>query len=122
MAGFKTAYLQHEVDYDIDVVGSANLKVGDLVTVVAETSTVQGYMSKAASLDAATHIIAQSDQSLGYGHIPVEDRDYRYDPSVAPTVSAAPTGKTETWKHVALFKIINKDDVILAADGSDVGV
>lgn len=121
MAGFKTAYLQHEVDYDIDVVGSANLKVGDLVTVVAETSTVQGYMSKAASLDAATHIIAQSDQSLGYGHIPVEDRDYRYDPSVVPTVSAAPTGKTDTWKHVALFKIINKDDVILAADGSDVG-
>lgn len=121
MASFKTAYLQREVNLDIDVVGSSPLKVGDLVTVTDETATVQGYMQKAASLAAATHIIAQSDQTLAYGHVPVEKRDYRYDPSVAVTVTSAPSGKTITWKHVALYKIINKDDVILAADGSDVG-
>ena len=121
MASFKTAYLQREVNLDIDVVGSSPLKVGDLVTVTDETATVQGYMQKAASLAAATHIIAQSDQTLAYGHVPVENRDYKYDPSVAVTVANAPSGKTTTWKHVALYKITNKDDVILAADGSDVG-
>ena len=121
MASFKTAYLQREVNLDIDVVGSSPLKVGDLVTVTDETATVQGYMQKAASLAAATHIIAQSDQTLAYGHVPVENRDYKYDPSVAVTVAGAPSGKTTTWKHVALYKITNKDDVILAADGSDVG-
>ena len=121
MASFKTAYLQREINLDVDVVGSAALKVGDLVTLTDETSTVQGYIRKAASLAAATHIIAQSDQTLAYGHVPVENRDYRYDPSVAVTVASAPSSKTTTWKHVALYKIINKDDVILAPDGSDVG-
>lgn len=121
MASFKNAYLQREIHMDVDVVGSSALKVGDLVTLTDETSTVQGYIKKAANLTAATHIIAQSDQTLAYGHVPVENRDYRYDPSVAVTVASNPTGKTTTWKHVALYKIINKDDVILAPDGSDVG-
>lgn len=67
----------------------------------------------------ATHIVAQSDQTLGYGHVPVEDRDYRYDPTVKGTVTAAPTADTTTWKHVALFKITNWDDVVPALDGSD---
>lgn len=120
MASFKTAYLQREVNLDLDVVGSTALKVGDLVVVTPETTTVQGYMKKATSLAQATHMIAQSDQTLAYGHVPVENRDYRYDPSVAVTVASNPAAKTSTWKHVALYEIIDKNDVILAADGSDV--
>ena len=117
MAGFKTAYLQREVWLDLDVVGDC--KVGDCVKVTAETATVQGYMQKS-SFANATHIVAQSDQTLAYGHVPVENRDYRYDTTVKQTVGTAPTGKTTTWKHVALYKIINKDDVVLDADGNDV--
>lgn len=117
MAGFKTAYLQREVWLDLDVVGDC--KVGDCVKVTAETATVQGYMQKS-SFANATHIVAQSDQTLAYGHVPVENRDYRYDPTVKQTVATAPTGKTTTWKHVALYKIINKDDVVLDPDGNDV--
>lgn len=119
MAGFKTAYLQREVPLDLDVVGAASLKVGDLVTVTPETGTVQGYMVKAASLAAATHIIAQSDMTLGYGHVPVEVQDYKYSPEVAVTRAAAPTTKTTTWKHVALYQIVDKNDIILDPDGND---
>lgn len=121
MASFKTAYLQREVEMDIDVVNDC--KVGDFVVVTPETSTVQGYMQKATAAQVtgktATHIVAQSDQTLAYGHVPVENRDYRYDPTVKGTVSAAPSAKTTTWKHVALFKITNWDDIVPAADGSD---
>lgn len=114
MASFRTAYLQREVPLDLVVVAAADapLKVGNLVTVTPETATVSAYMQKAASLAAATHIIAQSDMTLGYGHVPVEDRDYRYSPNVAGTATAAPTDKTGTLKHVALYQIIDKNDII----------
>lgn len=130
MAGFRTAYLQREVYMDLDVVG--DVKVGDCVQVTLPTTTVGGYMKKATFAN-ADYIVAQSDQTIGYGHVPVENRDYRYDPTVKQTVATAPTAgtstgpKTEngyattlTWKHVALFKIINRDDVVLDADGNDV--
>lgn len=120
MAGFKTAYLQREEWHDVDVVGSAALKVGDCVQLVAATASVAAYIQKSTFAN-ATHIIAQSDQTIGYGHVPVENRDYRYDPSVATTLSAAPSSATSTtWKHVALYRITNKDDVVLDPDGNDV--
>ena len=121
MAHFKTAYLQREEWHDVDVVGSAALKVGDCVQLHEATSTVAAYIQKSTFAN-ATHIIAQSDQTIGYGHVPVENRDYRYHPEVAVTLAAAPaTATTTTWKHVALYRISNnKADVILAADGSDV--
>lgn len=121
MAEFKTAYLQREVPLDLVVVVPAGqtLKVGDLVTVTPETDTVSSYMQKAQSLATATHIVAQSDMTLGYGHVPVENRDYRYNPEVKGTATAAPTDKTGTWKHVALYLIVDKNDIIPAADGSD---
>jgi len=122
MAGFKTAYLQREVYLDLAVVGDC--KVGDFVVLTPETSSVQAYIKKATAAQvtartANTYIVAQSDQTIGYGHVPVENRDYRYDSKVAKTVDSAPTAKTSPTKHVALFKITNWDDVIAAADGSD---
>lgn len=121
MAEFKTAYLQREVPLDLVVVVPAGqkLKVGDLVTVTPETDAVSAYMQKATSLATATHIVAQSDMTLGYGHVPVENRDYRYNPEVEGTATAVPTDKTGVWKHVALYLIVDKNDIIPAADGSD---
>lgn len=115
MAGFRTAYLQREVYLDLDVVGDC--KVGDVVKVT--TGDGFAYMQKTAKAT-AEYIVAQSDQTIAYGHVPVENRDYRYDPTVKATVSAAPTAATTTWKHVALYKIINIDDVVFDADGGDV--
>lgn len=125
MASFRTAYLQREVYLDTAVVGDC--KVGDFVIFTAETSTVQQYIKKAAAADVTAanaaagklYIVAQSDQTIAYGHVPVENRDYRYDPKVAQTKATAPTAKTDPWKHVALYKVINFEDVIPAADGSD---
>lgn len=121
MAHFKTAYLQREEWHDVDVVGSTPLKVGDCVQLHEATASVAAYIQKSTFAN-ATHIIAQSDQTIGYGHVPVENRDYRYNPEVAVTLAAAPaTATTETWKHVALYRISNnKADVILDADGGDV--
>ena len=121
MAHFKTAYLQREEWHDVDVVGSTPLKVGDCVQLHEATASVAAYIQKSTFTN-ATHIIAQSDQTIGYGHVPVENRDYRYNPEVAVTLAAAPaTATTETWKHVALYRISNnKADVILDADGGDV--
>ena len=121
MASFKTAYLQREIPLQLDVVNDC--KVGDFVVVTNPTATVEGYMTKATAAQVtsktATHIVAQSDMTLAYGHVPVENRDYRYDPTVKGTVTQAPTSKTNTWKQVALFKITNWDDIIPDADGGD---
>ncbi len=132
MASFKTAYLQREVPLDLDVVGADGtvFEVGNLVTVTPATATVGAYMTKAADLAAATHIIAQSDMTLGYEHVPVENIDYRYSPEVKTTRTTAPAAAdsvkdganvllvnggayTATQKHVALYQIVDKNDIIL---------
>ncbi len=98
---FKTAYLQKETIEDATV--AAALNVGQLVTLADGALTAAAGASESAALGAATHIIAQSDQTLEYGHVPVENRDYRYSPVVA--VSA-------TKKKVALFKLVDKNDIL----------
>lgn len=116
MATFKTAYLQHEIILDAVVVG--DMKVGDFVKLTNETATVSNYIQKS-TIATATHIVAQSDLTLEYGHVPVENRDYRYSSRVAKTADTAPLDKNGTVKKVALFKIIDANDVIPDADGGD---
>ena len=102
MAHFKTAYGQREIILDAKV--GADMVVGDLVTVTFDN---KGYatVAKAGTLDAATHIIAQSDMTMIHDKTaPVEHRDYRYNPAVAAS---------ETAKKVAVFAIIDKNDVIV---------
>lgn len=110
---FKTAYLQHEIVEDVKVTAGKNqvLHVGDIVKI---TNGVLGLVlsASAASADAVSfpvlttdmYIVAQSDQTMEYGHVPVEMRDYRYDNKVADKATA---------KKVALFRIINPQDVIV---------
>lgn len=114
-AKFKTAYLQREIPVEVAVIGSAALEVGQLVTLTPTNGTNPDYIAaatgatEAAALSAATHIIAQSDMTMEYGHVPVEDRDYKYSPKVAVTAGSISTSSPK--KKVALFKLINKDDV-----------
>lgn len=119
MAGFKSAYLQKVIVLDADVVGSAALKVGDVVTLTVASGAVPNYIAKSA-LANGTHIIAQSDMTLEYGHVPVEHRDYRYSNAVAATRALAPQAATTTTKKIALFKITDVSDVVLDAGGGDV--
>lgn len=119
---FKTAYLQHEVALDLKVKAAGGvasgdtpstsqiLHVGDIVKIVNNELqlVVAGAASENSIVDPALttdmYIVAQSDQTMEYGHVPVELRDYRYVDTVAD--------KT-TVKKVALFRIINPQDVIL---------
>lgn len=110
---FKTAYLQHEVVEDVKVTAGKNqvLHVGDIVKI---TNGVLGLVLSASASAAGSvvfpalttdmYIVAQSDQTMEYGHVPVEMRDYRYDDKVADKSTA---------KKVALFRIINPQDVIV---------
>ena len=97
-AKFRTAYDQHEVVIDAKV--TADVTVGTLVTVTYGTPNS---IAAATTKDAATHIIAQSDVTMEYGHVPVENRDYRYSDVVKASTSE---------KKVALFPILNKNDLI----------
>ena len=119
---FKTAYLQHEVALDLKVKAAGGvasgdtpstsqiLHVGDIVKIVNNELqlVVAGAASENSIVDPALttdmYIVAQSDQTMEYGHVPVELRDYRYVDTIAD--------KT-TVKKVALFRIINPQDVIL---------
>lgn len=110
---FKTAYLQHEIVEDVKVTAGKNqvLHVGDIVKI---TNGVLGLVLSASATAAGSvvfpalttdmYIVAQSDQTMEYGHVPVEMRDYRYDDKVADKSTA---------KKVALFRIINPLDVIV---------
>lgn len=110
---FKTAYLQHEVVEDVKVTAGKNqvLHVGDIVKITngvlglvlsASATSANGVSFPALTTD--MYIVAQSDQTMEYGHVPVEMRDYRYDDKVADKATA---------KKVALFRIINPQDVIV---------
>ena len=110
---FKTAYLQHEVVEDVKVTAGKNqvLHVGDIVKITngvlglvlsASATSANGVSFPALTTD--MYIVAQSDQTMEYGHVPVEMRDYRYDDKVADKSTA---------KKVALFRIINPQDVIV---------
>ena len=110
---FKTAYLQHEIVEDVKVTAGKGqvLHVGDIVKI---TNGVLGLVLSASAASASAvsfpvlttdmYIVAQSDQTMEYGHVPVEMRDYRYDNKVADKATA---------KKVALFRIINPQDVIV---------
>lgn len=96
MAHFRTAYDQREIPVDVKV--AVQTKVGDMVVLADDTIT------KTNKLADATHIVAQSDMTMGYGHVPVELRDHEYNPVVAVS---------ETKKKVALYQIVDKTDIIL---------
>lgn len=160
LGSFETAYLQREVPEDVVVASDSNFVVGQMVKLENDTIKALSARTVPAARDEATHIVAQSDMTMEYGHVPVEDRDYRYSPNVAGTIlptsavanflgayetlqdaPAAAAGNKDkhilvladgkvytntsgsAWaasstvtakvKKVALFKIINKDDVII---------
>lgn len=105
--------MQHEIVEDVKVTAGKNqvLHVGDIVKITngvlglvlsASATSANGVSFPALTTD--MYIVAQSDQTMEYGHVPVEMRDYRYDDKVADKATA---------KKVALFRIINPLDVIV---------
>lgn len=103
MAHFKTGWQQKEQVLDKKV--NEDVNVGDMVYVGdGSNGKAVDTLYKADSLANASYIIAQSDMTMEYGHIPVEQHDHRYSTKVA---------KSTTLKKVAVFFIVDKSDIIL---------
>lgn len=127
IADFKIGYLQRAViEHQAEVIGGADtadgltgFAVGRLVklTRLADGSVHIGVPTavSATSISDATHIVAQSDDSLRNvpaDVIPVERYQTRNRNILANTASgAAPAAATATMKSIALYKIINADDI-----------
>ena len=99
-AHFRTGKDQYEIVVDATV--AAELVVGAICSYNTGTKALTGKETAAAG----DYIVAQSDQTMEYGHVPVENRDYRYSNKVA--VSTTP-------KKVALFRIHDVADIIVMA-------
>ena len=104
MAHFKTGYLQKEQVLDVKV--GAELHVGDMATLDTSTNT----LNKTLSLAQADYIIAQSDMTMEYGHVPVEQRDWKYSDVVK---------QSSTPKKVAVFFILDESDIILETEKNE---
>lgn len=97
-AKFKTAYLQREIPEDAIVLG--DLVVGELVKITPATDVLPAIVEKleaetvAAAKEEASHFMAQSDMTMGYGHVPVEYRDYRYSDEIKATVDLTSLGNS----------------------------
>lgn len=118
---FKTAYLQRELVFDVKVDADGGvtsgdtpaeaqvIHVGDIVEIVGDKLrlVVAGNATEGSIVDPALtndmFIVAQSDMTMEYGHVPVEYRDYRYSDTVADSTKV---------KKVALFRITDTLDVI----------
>ena len=96
-AHFKTALGQRELVLDCKV--AADLTVGQVCKLSSGTLSA----STATAAAAGDYIIAQSDMTMEYGHVPVESRNYAYDARVK-----ASTSKN---KKVAVFVVTDVNDV-----------
>lgn len=116
-AQFKTAYLQREVVEDFEPAATfpktvdsgydGKAHVGDVFYLNSGEFTRRESSSSAAAVKAAVsvgdYILAQSDMTMEYGHVPVENQDYRYSDEVKMTDG--------TVKKFALFRITDLADI-----------
>lgn len=114
---FKTGYDQREIPEKVVVVAADALHVGQLVTYTPATADTPAYIAAAAgataaaALTAATHIIAQSDVTMGIGDTEFARSNYKYDDKVKATAAASSGVKTAEQKLVALFAIHKEGSV-----------
>lgn len=116
VAEFKTGYLQKEIRVEATVAGGADAGLRDgkegyapgrlVVYNVANGTITAPTGVTATSLGNATHIIAQSDDTIR--ELP-EDYNYMERHSTLPNLVCK--NSTVEKKTVALYKIINVDDV-----------
>lgn len=98
MAEFNTAYLQREVALDVKV--AAEVKVGQVCSLANDTITA---IADTATPAVGNVIIAQSDMTVGGGHVPVENRNWNYSNKVAASTAT---------KKVLVFVISDVNDII----------
>jgi hypothetical protein len=108
--GFKTGYGQHAIMLsDITVARAAadntgytnvGIDIGQVMTLSGTTLT-----EKHTGIAIGDYIIAQSDETVGYGHVPVENRDYKYVGTVMPGAG----------KNVVVYQVKDLADMVKLA-------
>ena len=106
MAEFKTAYLQREVALDVKV--AADVKVGQVCKLANDTITA----STASAVAVGDVIIAQSDTTVGQGHIKIENRDHNYSDVVKKEFHMDGDDEVLDPKHVMVFVVSDPSDII----------
>ena len=113
IAEFVTGYLQHEIRKELKVSGGTDtglrdasqtgFAVGRLVKV--DGDTISKSTASASGIGDATHIIAQSDDTIR--ELP---EDFNYPERFTTLPNLIVKNSTEL-KTVALYKIVNPDDI-----------
>ena len=109
-ANFRTAYLQREVPEDAIVLG--DMVVGEMVEVDAATDVLPAVYSKlkattvSAAIEEASHIIAQSDDSIREDQVCGDPEKYSSLPNLV-------CKNSEEKKTIAVYKIVDPDDIQL---------
>lgn len=116
-AHFRTGKDQYILPLDVNVEGAANkvFPTGTLVTLVVAAGTTPAYIKEAATVDAATHMIALSDETVGGGHIATDLKTYAPSGGVKTTVTDGDGASVSatTVKKVGLYPLFDKADVIV---------
>lgn len=115
LRGFKNAYLQKAIKLDAVSTLSTEtgdvFKIGQVVNLTAASGTTPAYLSKDATPAVGDYIIAQGDDTVGYGHVSVEDKNYKPKGYVAVTEATAMDADSVT-KSVVVYKITDIDDLV----------
>lgn len=131
LADFKTGYMQIAIpEHQCEVMGGTDDGDGTTSTAATTNGYAAGrlvvltrlsdgscYLAPAANVTAtsigtATHIIAQTDDSLDTKTIRGEVLDFRPTGILKNTKTGeVPSAATDTMKRVALYKIVNSDDI-----------
>jgi hypothetical protein len=131
LADFKTGYHQIAlVEHQCEVIGgtddatgtgagsgvTAGYAAGRVVKLVRHTDGschITAPADPTDPLDDGTHIVAQTDDSLNTTTIRGEVLDFRPTELLKNTATSTPSAETSTMKRVALYKIVNIDDIKL---------
>lgn len=116
IANFVTGYLQREIRLMVTVDGGTDLGLRDGKTkgfaVGRLVKIADGALTAATGLSDATHIIAQSDDTIRELSICGDPERYSSLPNLICANSETENGKLVA-KTVAVYKIIDKDDIQL---------
>ena len=104
-AGFRTGWNQREVRVMAKCAsGTLELKVGELCTLSSAGVIAKSDVGTSGKASIGNVIIAQSDMTMGKGHVPVENHNYNYSDKVAITTIAKP---------IMVFVVSDPDDVVM---------
>lgn len=114
--GFKTGYLQKAVRLEDVATLSTEVgdtfKIGQLCNLTAANGTTPAYLSKDTAPAVGDYIIAQGADTVGYGHVLVEEKNYKPKGYIAVTEDTAMDASSITVPIVIVYQVTDVNDVV----------